>query len=76
MTQTFEDQILALVADVADIKTALGAVTAPTVDFTPVTTAIAALGTDLDARLDAITAQFQPTPAPVPTPVDNAPATV
>lgn len=75
---TIEDQVNSLVSSVNQIQQAISNITvpAPVVDFTPVTNALTALGTqltsglaalqaDLDGQLTAIAAQFQPTPAPV-----------
>lgn len=82
---TLEDQVSNMVSTLNSVAVAIGNIQtppAPVVDFTPVTTAITALGAeitnglaalqaDLDTQLAAISAQFQTTPvapvAPAPT---------
>lgn len=66
---TLEDQILALSAKLDSVLTAVGAIVvpAPVVDFTPVLTAISAEDAEhkaLSDKLDAVLAQFAPTPSP------------
>jgi hypothetical protein len=68
---TIEDQLLALVAGQAEILTAVKAIAAPTVDLTPVLTAVAGVQT----TANAILAQDEPTPAaPTPSAAPAAPA--
>ena len=65
---TVEDQLLDIDAKVTALATAVAAIpttpVAPTVDLSPVLTAIATLQT----TASAILAQDQPTPAPAPAP--------
>lgn len=70
LLMTIEDQVIALTSltqqiasDVAALK---NTVQTPTIDLTPVTTAIAALQADVDAGFTAVEVNFQATPAPVP----------
>lgn len=76
MSQTLEDQVLNMISTLNTVATAVGSIQAPTVDFTPVTTAINAGFATMSTKLDAIAAQFQAsqaaTPAPTATPATPA----